>query len=151
LACSVGGIGMMLTAAGAARRKVRRHVARRLQLDGRHPIVELEDTTTFSKMKAVTEDLGVALAYPEQRCVVIEGISHRYLIYADDVTLLREVPGPTASGLGIQYLAAGERLDLTLTYQTVWAELKRQTIGARRNTVLEQIAAALRPLGVPAA
>ena len=143
--CSLGGIFMLISAAGAARRKVRRHVAQRIRLDGRPPIVELEETRTFSKMKAVTEDLGVVLMYPEQRCVVIEGVTHRYLIYAEDVVEVRPVPGPTTAGLGIHYLAAGEPLDITLTYQTVWMELKRQTIGARRNPMLEQIAATLQP------
>jgi hypothetical protein len=145
MCCSLVGLYMMLSASGAARRKVRRHVAQRVRLDGRPPIVELEETRTFSKMKAVTEDLGVVLMYPEQRCVVIEGVTHRYLIYAEDVVEVRPVAGPTSSGFGIHYLAAGEPLDITLTYQTVWMELKRQTVGAGRNPILEQIAATLQP------
>jgi hypothetical protein len=101
-------------------------------------------------MKTVTEDLAVVLMYPEQRCLVIEGVTHRYIIYAEDAIEVRTVVGGTSGGLAIHYLAAGQPLDITLTYQTVWMELKRQTVGARRNSILEQVAATLQPPAQPA-
>ena len=149
VACSLGGIGLMLDTPGSQRRRTRRHISRRLRLDGlRPPVVEVEETATFSKMKAVSEDVGLLLTYPETRCVVIEGLTHRYVIYAADVLQARPVQGSTTTGLGIQYLVGGGRramLDVTLHRQSLWVELKKQTVGSTRDVVMEQVAALLQP------
>lgn len=154
MVCSLGGIGIMLDSAGAQRRRTRRHISSRLKLDGlKPPVVEVEETATYSKMKAVSEDVGLLLTYPETRCVVIEGLTHRYVIYANDVLLVRPVQGSTTIGLGIQYLVgSGKRaaLDITLHRQSLWVELKKQTIGSQGDRVMDQVAEVLRPQAMPA-
>jgi hypothetical protein len=149
MVCSVGGIALMLDTPGSQRRRTRRHISSRLRLDGlKPPVVEVEDTATYSKMKAVSEDVGLLLMYPESRCVVIEGLTHRYVIYANDVLQVRPVQGATTTGLGIQYLVGGGRravLDITLHRQSLWVELKKQTIGSQRDAVMDQVAGLLGP------
>jgi hypothetical protein len=153
MACSLSGIGIMLDAAASMRRRTRAHIRQRLKIEGvKAPVVEVEETATYSKMKAVSEDLGLLLMYPETRCVVIEGLTHRYVIYANDVLLVRPVQGATTIGLGIQYLVgSGKRvpLDITLHRQSLWVELKKQTIGSQDDAVMERVAQVLRPQGPP--
>ena len=145
---SVGGILLMLQAPHAQRRRARRHIDRRLRLDGlKPPVVEVEETATFSTMKAVSEDVGLLLLYPPQRCVVVEGLTHRYVIYADDVLWARPVHGASNVGLGIQYMVGGGvrlPLDITIYQQSVWVELKRQTVGSGRSRLMEEVLAILR-------
>jgi hypothetical protein len=81
--------------------------------------------------------------------VVIEGLTHRYLIHARDVLVLRAVPGATTTGLGVCYQAGGQPLDITLGHQSLWVELKRQTIGAGRDGVLERVLKTLAPDELP--
>ena len=151
-AWSLGGILLMLDTPGSQRRRTRRHIGRRLRLDGlKPPVVEVEETDTFSKMKAVSEDVGLLLLYPQQRCVVVEGLTHRYVIYADDVLLARPVQGASNVGLGVRYLVGGATrvpLDITLHQQSLWVELKRQTIGSERNRLMEEVLAILQPVPV---
>ena len=148
--CSVVGMVSLLGAVGATRRRVRRHVRGRLTLhQAGDAVVEVEPTETFSKMKAVSEDLGLLLLYPDRRCLVVEGLTHRYLVHARDVVAVREVPGSTTVGAGILYSAGGQPLDITLGHQSLWVELKRQTIGSGRDRVLEKIVKTLAPDGPP--
>ena len=143
--CSGTGFVLMIHGVRYGRRRARRAIAARLDIQsGTQAIdVEVEDASTYTVMKAVTEDLGVLLMYPAQQCVVIEGVTHRYLIYAADVTQLREVPGPYTTAVGIAYLAAGEPLDVTLKQQGVWAELRARMTPWSRNQLLKRIVAAL--------
>ena len=105
--------------------------------------IELEDAATYSTMKAMPEDVGMMFLYPTERCAVIEGLTHRYLIYADDVTELSPVTGPQSTAAGIQYNVEGVTLRLAIKRQGVGSALKMRLMPWTRNQLLRQISAAL--------
>jgi hypothetical protein len=147
-ACSLGGIFILISSGAAQRRFVMRRVGPRLGREfagTRLPVFEIEDTTTFpTKMKAVTEDMGVLLLHPQRRCVIVEGLTHRYIIHAADVIQMRDIFGPNSVGLGILYRAAGVPLDITLRRISALVELKRKLTGSGKDWVTDRIARTFR-------
>ena len=95
LIIAVAALIAMLSGIVWSRRAVRRVV------EARHPnlasarYINIEDGSTFGRMKFVAEDMGLMWADSEFRCLRIEGVTHRYLICARDVIELvtRKAPG----------------------------------------------------------
>jgi hypothetical protein len=76
--------------------------------------VGLEDGETHKKLKLVIEDEGVCLLDSEKRRLLIEGCSHRYVIYAGDVRSLEPVSGYAKSGVLLDCTVAGQDLKIML-------------------------------------
>jgi len=96
-------------------RKVRRLVAARgVELTPRIRCIRIENALTYSSLKLVPEDLAMACVDRLRHCVRLEGLSHRYIIYAADVThlALRRMPGQCSTA--VTYRIGAMQLALTL-------------------------------------
>ena len=57
-------------------------------------VVRIEDARTYHRAKLSPEDIGIAFFDAENRRLLVEGVSHRYVIRGEDVTCLRPLAGP---------------------------------------------------------
>ncbi len=89
VASSISGMLLLFYGATVQRRLVRKLARDRITVPregaSKPLVVSIEDGRTYEKMKAVPEDVGAAILHPGSHCVQIEGLTHRYMIYADDV------------------------------------------------------------------
>jgi hypothetical protein len=112
-------------------RKVRRLVsARGVELTPRIRCIRIENALTYNSLKVVPEDLAMVCVDPARHCVRLEGLSHRYIIYAADVTHLavRRMPGQCSTA--ITYRIGAMQLALTLAEsQSNVFELLLQAVG----------------------
>jgi len=92
--------------------------------------VSIENALTFSKMKVVPEDLALLWIDPQLHCVRLEGLSHRYIIYATDVVSLSVRRGPAQSTTSVTYRIGPTELSLTLSeIQGNVLEIYKQSFG----------------------
>jgi MFS family permease len=114
--CAILGIGHLAIAAVLEPRTTALLLRRRLKDawpgDGR--MLRLENAATYNKLKIIADDGGVVVAHPQSGCVQIEGLSHRYLIYAADITELTILRREAPEAFNLTYLAGGEPLQLTI-------------------------------------
>lgn len=142
---SIGGIGLLLTAATVGRSFSRRRIGDRYDAlwalgSAIKPLgVSVEDASTFEKMKLVPEDLAWIGFDRSRRMLLIEGIRYRYLIHSEDVLDIEQVAGATTTGIAISYLIDTTTLKIALQYDSVKHELRRQTIGARVDPLMKPI------------
>ena len=132
LACSVAGISMGLVPTVWERRVVRRflreHVGDVWSDPGRRPIqVSLEEAQTYGRPKILAEDIGVLMCHPEATCVVLEGVSCKYVIYGKDVVSLRL--HDNSKTVLVKYRIGQTALDVAIVPRSVGAEIKRQAQG----------------------
>lgn len=127
-------------------RLLRRVAADRLAVErtgsSKPVILSLEDGQTFQKLKAAPEDIGAVLLHPASRCVQIEGVTHRYMIYADDVLGMEFARTPNSRAFVIQYAIGPRSLRIALFDSRLRTEFKLQIIGGR-SRVFDQIQATL--------
>ena len=126
IALAIGGLGLLVSLPPNEARIVQRHIVRTVgdyRLDPNAPSypVRVEDTHTWQKLKAIAEDLGVIRLFAESRCVQIEGVFYRYLIYANDVKRIEQVRSGTNEKVHVTYQIGSEVLELTLTFFNVIA------------------------------
>jgi hypothetical protein len=76
--------------------------------------VGLEDGESHQKLKVVIEDEGVCLLDSEKRRLLIEGCSHRYVIYGKDVRSIEPVWGYAKSGVLLECTVAGQDMKVML-------------------------------------
>ena len=83
-------------------------------------LIRIEDPATFHISKLTPEDWGVALLDGPRARLLIEGISHRYVIRGADVT---EITPLRAIGQSVRltYLIAGEPFAIVLNRYNAWA------------------------------
>jgi hypothetical protein len=150
LTCSLGGIGVMLLSPYFMRRATRRAIGERFGLvqrlsTGRRPLCTgVEDARTFTKLKIVPEDLAWIAFDPPGRRLILEGILFRYVIHAADVLFVGQVAGATTTGMQITFRVGRVVFAVTLQLDSVWHELKKQTIGVSQDPLLKPIIAAFR-------
>lgn len=122
--------------------------ARVLQLSTeRRPICTgVEDASTFTKMKLAPEDLAYMAFDSAGRRLILEGLVYRYVIHADDVLFLGEVPGANTTGVQITFRVGEVAIAITLQMDSVWHELRRQTMPffPGQNPLLRPMLTALR-------
>jgi hypothetical protein len=140
VAFSVTGIASLLSSSVVQRWLVRRSVRARIgevrRFDGPAPInVGIEDSRTYSKMKVVPEDLAVIVLHPENRCLQIEGVCYRYLVYADDVVAADQLTIPQGQACRLHYAVGEEVVSLALVPISPLTEFKRQTVGGQLSLV----------------
>jgi hypothetical protein len=76
--------------------------------------VGVENGATHKKIKMLIEDEGVCLLDAPRQRILIEGCSHRYVIYARDIYSLEPISGYAMSGARLKCRMAGEDFDLAL-------------------------------------
>ena len=146
-ACSVlGGMAALFYGVTVHGRLVRRVARDRISVEregaSRPVVITIEDGLTFEKAKAVPEDIGAVILHPASRCVQIEGVTHRYMIYADDVLEAECRKTPTNRALVIEYAIGSSSLRIALFDYRLSSEFKRQLIGGR-NRLFDRILAVL--------
>lgn len=148
VACSLGGFFFLFFGATLQGRVVRRVARDRITTEregaSKPLVMSVEDGRSFKKMKAVPEDVGAVILHESSRCMQIEGLTHRYLIYGDDVFEMEVEKTPSSEALVIQYGIGDESLRIALFHHGLGAEFKRQTIGGR-NKVFERIRKSVLP------
>jgi hypothetical protein len=146
---SIGGIVILAANVIFARRTVRRGVGQRYLAVERHstlrrPLcVGVEDSRTFSKMKIAPEDMAWIAFDSASRRLLLEGLIFRYLIQAADVVSVEQVVGGASTGVQVVFRVGTAVVGITLQYDSVWNEFKKQTIGGGRDPLLQPIREAL--------
>lgn len=150
---SAGGFICLFGGVFCMRWIVRRHIARtrpdyahwRDQAD-RLP-VGIEHALTFDKIKAVPEDLGLLVIEPKKQLVRIEGVRCRYIVHGRDVISIKHQAGASSAvkGVSITYRVGTVTLSITVSTDSIWDELRRQTIGLRQNPLFPRLSDALLP------
>jgi hypothetical protein len=136
LCCSVGGILSMLLPTIVEGRVAYRHLSQRNEkfglgspVEGLH--VDVENAITYDTMKAVADDVGLIYVYPDSQYVKIAGLSYEYVILRKDVAGLSL--HSNGKDVLLSYTVGEERLNLVIVPRSLWAELKRQTLGTSRS------------------
>ena len=118
----------LFTIVRRVRKVVRECVAQRLGAVPEKALrVNLENASTYDQMKVVPEDAGLLLLHPDTRCLQIEGITHRYLIYAADVADITMATGSESRSVRIVYRIGDTLLGITIVpdaiSKQVWSGL----------------------------
>jgi hypothetical protein len=143
--CSGGGIGLLLLSPFLARRAVRRALGERFdrlcrQSTLRPPVcIGVEDALTFTKIKIAPEDFAWIAFDLTGRRLVLEGLLFRYVIQAADVISADQVSGSMSTGVQIVFRVGTVVVGVTLQYDSFWHELKKQTIAAGKDPLVEPI------------
>jgi hypothetical protein len=151
-ACSLSGFAILFSNWSLTRRTVRKTLgdryARVLQLSTVRPpyCTGVEDASTFTKMKLAPEDLAYMAFDSAGRRLILEGLLYRYVIHADDVLFLGEVPGATTTGVQITFRVGEVAIAITLQMDSVWHEFRRQALPffPGQNPLLRPMLTALR-------
>jgi hypothetical protein len=106
---------------------LRRHFARRGgsivgggEIAGRHELIRIEDPATFHISKLTPEDWGIAVLDGARGRILIEGVSHRYVILAQDVIEVTALKATTASAR-VTYRVGEVTLGVVINRHSTWA------------------------------
>jgi hypothetical protein len=86
----------------------------------RSRVLRVEDARTYHRQKVVGEDLVIAVLDPENRRIMLEGLSHRYVIRGEDVTCFWPLQAHSVISIRIDYMIADEKLALVLATSNPW-------------------------------
>jgi hypothetical protein len=146
---SLVGIVLLISSATFFRGLVRRALGDRYDRGAetgsafRSLMVALEDWSTFQRMKLAPEDFACVFFDEAAACVRLEGVRFRYFIRAADVVSLSEVRGASTVGTQIVYRIGRTTLGITLQYDSLLHELRRQTIGAKHTPLWKPLTTTL--------
>jgi hypothetical protein len=82
--------------------------------NGDRLVIRLEDAATFHLPKFTPEDWCVCALDPVRRRLLIEGVSHRYVVRAQDVVGVWPVPRGSSTSIFIQWRVGAEELLVAL-------------------------------------
>ena len=85
------------------------------EAQGATMVARIENAQTFHLMKSAPEDIGVCLFDQPRRRLLIEGISHRYVICGSDVTKLALLNSAQTTTLHLNYRVGDGELTLALS------------------------------------
>jgi hypothetical protein len=148
-ACSLGGIGVLLANAMLSRWHVQRALGPRyagavVTSTLRPPLCTgVEDSRTFVTPKLAPEDFAYVAFDSAHRRLILEGLIFRYIIHAADVLSVAQQAGTATTGIQIVFRVGQVIVGITLQYDSVWHELRKQTIGLGKDPLLKPIVAAL--------
>jgi hypothetical protein len=143
--CSLGGMALLFASVFCVRWSVRRHLGERYEAvwrmsNLRAPLcVGVEDARTFTSMKLAPEDFAYIAFDAASRRLILEGLTFRYVILAKDVLSVSQASGATTTGVQIVFRVARVMIGITLQYDSVWNELKKQTIGRGQDPLIKPI------------
>jgi len=143
--CGGGGILLLLANAMLIRWSVIRALGPRYDEAARHstlrrPLVTgVEDARTFSSMKLAPEDFACVAFDAANRRLILEGLLFRYVIHAGDVLNVGQESGTATTGVQVVYRVGAVAVGITLQFDSVLGELRKQTIGWGRDPLLKPI------------
>jgi hypothetical protein len=83
-------------------------------------LLRIEDARTYHRTKASPEDEAIAFFDAENRRLLIEGMSHRYVIRGEDVRCLWPLQAHSIISARVDYEIGGERLSIVLARRNPW-------------------------------
>lgn len=92
----------------------------------------LENGETFHKMKLLGDDFAIVFFDRERRRLVIEGLTHRYVIRAEDVSQVWPVAASAAAAVRVDWRAGDEPLSLVFSEMNIWNQIPLGAGKARR-------------------
>lgn len=102
--------------------------------------VGIEDSSTFSNIKLVSDDLGYLGIDPAGRRLIIEGVVCRYIIRAEDIDRIEAKLEGSSTGTEIHYYVDDHvALGITIEKMSLIQETIRQLTGRSRNPAYESI------------
>ncbi len=140
-----GGIGLLFSSVFCVRWSVRRYLGERFDAvrrmsNLRRPLcVGVEDARTFTTMKLAPEDFAYIAFDAANRRLILEGVTFRYVIHGHDVLSVFQAAGATTTGVQINFRVARVIIGITLQYDSVWNEFKKQTIGGGVDPLLAPV------------
>ena len=143
--CSLGGMALLFASIPLVRRGVRRALGERYGAAERASnlrpaiCVGVEDARTFTTMKVAPEDFAYVAFDAANRRLILEGLVFRYVIYAKDLYSVTQAAGATTTGTQIVFRVGRAIVGITLQFDSVWSELKKQTIGRGQDPLLAPI------------
>ena len=151
MCCTLGGLAALFGGIFLSRGWVRRQLGERGQPqsfpDGTKAKpyrIEIEDAATFEKLKLQPEDQGHLFLDPARHAVLIEGLSHRYTIFCEDLVAMIQVFANGSLGVRIIYYVGDATLDMTVSQSgSLKHHLRAQTIGAKTAPLLPELRAVL--------
>ena len=151
MCCTLGGLAALFGGVFVSRGWVRRQLGERGQPqslpDGtkaKPHRIGIEDAATFEKMKLHPEDEGHLFLDPARHAVLIEGLSHRYTIFREDLVAMIQVFANGSLGVRIIYYVGDATLDMTVSQVDSFKhQLRAQTIGAKTAPLLSELRAVL--------
>ena len=142
---TLGGIGLLFSSVFCVRWGVRRALGERYDAvvrmsNLRKPLcVGVEDARTFTTLKLAPEDFAYVGFDAANRRLILEGLTFRYVILAGDVYQVAQAAGAAASGVQITFRVVRVIVAITLQFDSVISELKKQTIGFGKDPLLKPI------------
>jgi hypothetical protein len=94
-------------------------------------VVRVEDARTYHKQKVSGEDLGIALFDRANRRVLLDGLSHRYVIRGEDVTSFWPVQAGEVISIRLDYRVGDTTLPLVLATTNPYVHLLWGLLSAR--------------------
>ena len=146
VSCSLLGFVSMFGGIFLNRGWVRRQLSARLKdnpdigVDAKPKRVDVEDASTFNKLKICPDDLGYIFFDPQRQAVLIEGLRYRYTIFHEDLLDLTQVVGGNVLGVRVVYQVGGARLSMVIGQQdNLLHELRKQTIGVKSAPLIQEL------------
>jgi hypothetical protein len=141
----IGGLSILLCAFRLERRVILRHLkksrAAMPSFDPAQPPIHVlvKDPAQFFRLQFITDDVGAAYFDQRRKLAVIEGFSHRYVIFGRDVVTARQLFAASWWGVSLAVRVAGsdDLLPLALIYSSAGQHLRSQTIGLSRQPLTE--------------
>ncbi len=100
--------------------------------------VEVEDASTFDKLKLVSEDVGYLGLDDRNQRVIIEGVRCRYSIHAADVVEVKQIEGGSASATKLSYDIGDVTHSIAVKSASIWHEVKRQ-LGVSKDPLIDRM------------
>jgi hypothetical protein len=94
-------------------------------------VFRVEDARTYHKQKLTGEDLAIALFDVANRRILLDGLSHRYVIRGEDVTCLWPVQTGEAISARIDYRVGEATVALVLATRNPYFHLLWGMFSAR--------------------
>jgi hypothetical protein len=87
-------------------------------------VLRVEDARTYHKQKLSGEDLGIALFDRENRRILLEGLSHRYVIRGEDVASFWPLQTGEVISVRIDYRIGDVLLPVVLATRNPYAQMQ---------------------------
>jgi hypothetical protein len=95
-----------------------------LGADLKSTVLRVEDARTYHKQKLSGEDMGIALFDRANRRILLEGLSHRYVICGEDVACFWPVQAGEVISVRIDYRVGDVTLPLVLATRNPYSQMQ---------------------------
>ncbi|MCX5662349.1 MAG: hypothetical protein NTW19_21935 [Planctomycetota bacterium] len=150
LAYVVCSFGLILSSFGATRSLIARHIRGRMAAAGLAPLdralsAELEEPGRIWSFGMMADDRGYIVFHKQERRVQIEGLTHRYMIRAEDVVKVIDSGRSRRDWIRVRYTVANGELTLILRPDNLTAALGKASRYSPPHPIHRRLAECLLP------